>query len=84
VGAVAMYDFLVDYAARGEIAYAEWAAATKKHPLGGFGLFDLTGFPKVMEMEQKYLSPEALKRYEQSIGVYDPRTGQSKLAAQAK
>ena len=73
VGAVAMYDFLRDYAARGETAYAEWAARTKSHPLGGFGLFDLTGFPKVLELEQKYLSQEALKRYELSLGVYDPR-----------
>jgi hypothetical protein len=35
---------------------------------------DLTGFANVLEMEQKYLSPEELQRYEQSIGVYDPRS----------
>jgi 2,3-dimethylmalate lyase len=45
----------------------------KQHPLGRFGVFDLTGFPKVLEMEQKYLSPEELQRDEQSIGVYDPK-----------
>jgi len=80
VGAVAMYDFLTDYARRGESAWAEWAARTKTHPLGGFGLFDLTGFPAVLEMEQKYLSQDALKRYEQSLGVYDPRTRSNELS----
>ena len=77
IGAVAMYDFLLEYSARGEEAFAEWSARTKQHPLGGFGVFDLTGFPKVLEMEQKYLSLEELQRYEQSIGVYDPSTRQS-------
>jgi 2-methylisocitrate lyase-like PEP mutase family enzyme len=81
VGAVAMYDFLLDYAARGETAYAQWAEATKDHPMGGFGSFDLTGFPAVVAMEQKYLSAEALKRYEQSIGVYDPRSRPSTTSA---
>ena len=58
IGAVAMYDFLIDYARRGESAYAEWVQRTQKHPLAGFGLFDLTGFPQVMDLEQKYLSPK--------------------------
>jgi hypothetical protein len=31
-------------------------------------------------MEQKYLSAEALERYEQSIGVYDPRARDSTLS----
>src|SRR5487761_138404 len=73
IGAVAMYDFLLEYASRGEAAYTEWVQRTKSHPLSGFGLFDLTGFPQVMDLEQKYLSQEALARYEQSLGVYDPR-----------
>jgi 2-methylisocitrate lyase-like PEP mutase family enzyme len=73
IGAIAMYDFLIDYAQRGESAYADWVKRTRKHPLAGFGLFDLTGFPQVMDLEQKYLSAEALARYEQSLGVYDPR-----------
>jgi 2-methylisocitrate lyase-like PEP mutase family enzyme len=80
IGAVAMYDFLVEYAQRGEPVFTEWSARTKKHPLGGFGMFDLTGFPAVLDMEQKYLSAEALERYEQSIGVYDPRARDSTLS----
>ena len=79
IGAVAMYDFLIDYAQRGEPVFTEWSAKTKTHPLGGFGMFDLTGFPAVQQMEQKYLSQEALDRYDQSIGVYDPRVKTSGL-----
>jgi 2-methylisocitrate lyase-like PEP mutase family enzyme len=73
IGAIAMYDFLTDYAQRGESAYADWVKRTQKHPLASFGLFDLTGFPQVLDLEHKYLSAEALARYEQSLGVYDPR-----------
>lgn len=73
IGAVAMYDFLLEYAARGEAAYADWVKRTQKHPLAGFGLFDLTGFPQILDLEHKYLSQEALARYENSLGVYDPR-----------
>jgi 2-methylisocitrate lyase-like PEP mutase family enzyme len=75
IGSVMMYDFLLDYKKRGEAAYNEFAARYKNHPLGGFGIFDLTGFPKVLELERKYLPPEHLERYEKSIGVYDPRVG---------
>ncbi|MCW5730903.1 MAG: isocitrate lyase/PEP mutase family protein, partial [Alphaproteobacteria bacterium] len=75
IGAIAMYDFLKEYARRGDDVYNEFAARHKEHPLGGFGIFDLTGFPKVMELEQKYLPKETLAKYENSIGVYDPRVG---------
>jgi glyceraldehyde-3-phosphate dehydrogenase (NAD(P)) len=56
-------------------AYNEFRQKTQSHPLGGFGLFDVAGFPKVVEWEKKYLSPEKLEKYDQSIGVYDPRVG---------
>jgi 2-methylisocitrate lyase-like PEP mutase family enzyme len=77
IGAITMYDFLLDFAKRGEDAYNEFAARNKNHPLGGFGVFDLTGFPKVNELEQKYLPAETLSRYDNSLGVYDPRVGQA-------
>jgi 2-methylisocitrate lyase-like PEP mutase family enzyme len=77
IGAIVMYDFLKEYARRGSDAYNEFAERHKNHPLGGFGIFDLTGFPKVAELEQKYLSPEKLASYDQSLGVYDPRVGHS-------
>jgi len=76
VGTVAMYDFLVDFMQRGEAARVEFNEKTKEHLFGGFGVFDLTGFPKVLEYEEKYLPKEELDKYKQeSLGLYDPRTG---------
>ncbi len=77
VGAVTMYDFLLQYRERGDDAFNDFAARHKGHPLIGFGIFDLTGFPKVQELEQRYLPAETMARYENSLGVYDPRTGQN-------
>ena len=74
VGAVAMWDLLVDQQQRGSIAWHEFLAKTEHHPLGGFGLFDLTGFPELIELEKKYLPKEKLERYNSSLGLYDPRT----------
>jgi 2-methylisocitrate lyase-like PEP mutase family enzyme len=84
VGAVMMYDFLLDFAKRGDDAYNEFATRNKKHPLGGFGIFDLTGFPKVNALEQKYLPAETMARYDNSIGVYDPRVGHAGKQAAAE
>ncbi|UQR68107.1 isocitrate lyase/PEP mutase family protein [Bradyrhizobium sp. C-145] len=78
VGSIAMYDFLVDFVKRGDDAYNEFAIRTEDHPLGGWRTFDLVGFPKVHELEQKYLPAEALARYDNSIGVYDPRNRSAK------
>jgi 2-methylisocitrate lyase-like PEP mutase family enzyme len=78
VGTIAMYDFLLDFKKRGVAAHEEFKRRTKDHPLGDFGIFDLTGFPKVVEWETKYLSAEKLKQYDNSLGIYDPRTGKSK------
>jgi hypothetical protein len=78
-----MYDFLLDYAKRGSDAYNEFAERNSDHPLGGFVIFDLTGFPRIQEMEKAYLPAETMTRYENSLGVYDPRVGHSKRNAQA-
>jgi 2-methylisocitrate lyase-like PEP mutase family enzyme len=78
IGSVAMYDFLADLKERGMDAFNEFRERSKTHPLGGFGMFDLAGFPKVVEWEKKYLSPETFKKYEGSIGEYDPRVGNQK------
>ncbi|MGE0724858.1 MAG: oxaloacetate decarboxylase [Alphaproteobacteria bacterium] len=83
IGAIAMFDFLVDYAKRGDDAYNEFATRNKNHPLGGFGVFDLTGFPKIAELERKYLSADVRARYDSSIGVYDPRVGHAPKRAEA-
>lgn len=74
IGAIAMYDFLKRYREEGPDVVNEHAAANRGHPLANFGIFDLTGFPKVRELEEKYLPAATQDRYDQSLGVYDPRT----------
>ncbi|GAA5232558.1 isocitrate lyase/PEP mutase family protein [Verticiella sediminum] len=78
VGSIAMYDFLLDYRKRGETAANEFTVAHEGHPLAGFGVFDLTGFPQVHTLEQRYLPEDHMERYEHSVGVYDPRKNTSK------
>jgi 2-methylisocitrate lyase-like PEP mutase family enzyme len=73
IGAIAMYDFMKQYRARGEDAYNEVVAQTRDHPLGGFRIFDMTGFPKVLEWEREFLPAETMDKYENSLGIYDPR-----------
>jgi len=84
-GSIAMYDFLMEVKKQGMGAYTEFRRRIQDHPLGGpgfygplAGLVDLAGFPKVSEWEKKYLSPEQLKKYERSLGTYDPRSGKGK------
>jgi 2-methylisocitrate lyase-like PEP mutase family enzyme len=72
VGAIAMYDFLAKYAREGRQVWEDYQGATEAHPLGGFGLFELTGFPQLTELEKKYLPAQA-ERYQNSLGNYDPR-----------
>jgi 2-methylisocitrate lyase-like PEP mutase family enzyme len=75
VGSVAMYDYLVELKTKGIRVHGEFMERTKSHPLGGHGNHDLTGFPKVVEWEKKYLPPEQLDKYDSSTGLYDPRVG---------
>ncbi|MQU72447.1 isocitrate lyase/PEP mutase family protein [Sinorhizobium meliloti] len=72
-GAIAMFDHLRDYRERGIDAQNDHVARFRGHPLAGFGTFDLVGFPKISELESRYLSEDTLNRYEQSMGLYDPR-----------
>jgi hypothetical protein len=55
----------------------EFVKKYENHSMGGsninFGAFDLSGLPKVVEWEKRYLPSEKLKKYESSIGLYDPR-----------
>ena len=76
VGAVAMYDFLMKYQREGRQVWQDYQAATDAHPLGGFGLFELTGFPKLTELEKRYLPAQKTASYDNSLGMYDPRAGE--------
>lgn len=70
---MAMYDFLMEIKTKGPEASMYLREENQGHPMSKFGAFDLAGFPKVVEWEKKYLSPEKLERYDNSIGQYDPR-----------
>ncbi len=83
IGAIAMHDFLVRYREGGDDVFNAFNAEHRGHPLSGFGIFDLTGFPQVEALERRYLPAERMARYDRSIGVYDPRTGQAGAAAAA-
>lgn len=71
-GCVASWDYATDFLKRGVQAHIEFRERYKNHPAALYQLFDLVGFPKVREMEEKYLPPEALKKYEKSMGLYEP------------
>ena len=73
VAQVMMYDFLVAFRERGYEAVNEFSERIKGHPIGVFGFLELTGFPKVLEIEKTFLDPEALGKYDQSLSLYDPR-----------
>lgn len=73
VATVAMFDFLIDYRRRGEDAYNDFVIRTKDHPLGGFRIFNLAGFPRLLKIERQFLPPDSMERYSQSLGAYDPR-----------
>jgi hypothetical protein len=47
--------------------------SVKDQPHGQFGYLELTGFPAVLELERRFLPPEAQAKYELSLGEYDPR-----------
>jgi 2-methylisocitrate lyase-like PEP mutase family enzyme len=70
-GVRASWDYAHDFMARGVEAQIEWQARETQFPMPH--MFDLVGFPQVAEWEEKYLPAEQLKRYEDSIGGYDPR-----------
>jgi 2-methylisocitrate lyase-like PEP mutase family enzyme len=70
-GLRASWEFAHDFRARGVEAQREWQASTSKYPMPH--MFDLVGFPQVAVLEEKYLPPEWLHKYEDSIGGYDPR-----------
>ena len=71
-GYVASWDYAIDFMKRGVQAEIDFKEQYKGHPIYGFGLFDLVGFPKVRELEEKYLPKEAMTKYQRSMGLYEP------------
>jgi hypothetical protein len=73
VAQVMMYDFLTELRRDGVDAFNRFTEAHKDHPIGIFGFLELTGFPRLLEIERTFLGAEALAKYDQSTGLYDPR-----------
>jgi 2-methylisocitrate lyase-like PEP mutase family enzyme len=80
VGSMEMYSHLLRMKKEGVEGERAYMRDQKNHPLANFGLFDLTGFPALRELEQKYLSVESMQRYDKSIGAYDPAQGRKIIA----
>jgi 2-methylisocitrate lyase-like PEP mutase family enzyme len=80
VAQVMMHDFLTELRSDGIDVFNAFTVKHKEHPIGIFGFLELTGFPKLLEIERRYLGAEALRKYEQSMGLYDPRAGQEAAA----
>jgi hypothetical protein len=58
-----MYGFSRRLQAREEDAWIDFQNQTKNHPPEGLGVFDLTGFPEMLKLEEKYLTQEELDKY---------------------
>jgi len=65
---VAVWDYAADLKARGAQAEIDFEERLIGHPMGAFHQF--AGFPKIKELEAKYLPAEEVKKkYEQSVGL---------------
>jgi len=63
-----MWDYAVDLRARGAQAEIEFEERLAKHPMGAF--HQIAGFPRIKELEEKYLPPEEVARkYTGSLGI---------------
>jgi 2-methylisocitrate lyase-like PEP mutase family enzyme len=76
-----MFDFLTRLRRDGIAAFNEFIQTRKDHPIGMFGFLELTGFPKLLEIERTFLDAEALAKYDESLGLYDPRAGKKAASA---
>ena len=72
-GYVGWWEILDALQRRGLDAWIEWREKVKDHPASWERVYDLVGFPKVREWEEKYLSKEQLEKYDKSSGLYEPR-----------
>jgi len=72
-GLIADWDMLVALKERGLQYWYEWRDRVKEHPASWQKIYDLVGFPKIREWEERYLTKEALRKYERSSGLYEPR-----------
>ena len=82
-GSNTMYSFLRDYTKRGVDAYVNHLEAHAEHPLVDIEFLDLTGLPKALEIEKRYLPQERLAKYENSNAFVRPRSEEARLGGLA-
>jgi 2-methylisocitrate lyase-like PEP mutase family enzyme len=75
-----MFDFLTRLRRDGIAAFNDFTQSHKGHPIGMFGFLELTGFPKLLDIERAFLDAGALAKYAESIGLYDPRADKAPSA----
>jgi 2-methylisocitrate lyase-like PEP mutase family enzyme len=73
VAQIMMERFLADCRERGADAFNDFMASDTATGRSTFGYLELTAFPAVVDIERAYLPESALKKYEESIGEFDPR-----------
>lgn len=83
-GNIAMWDVLAGIKERGLDAWYEWGKSSIGHPMGGFGIFNLMGFPEVRKFEEMYLPKERMEKYDKSLGLYDPGAQTDKMPGPKK
>ena len=69
-GLVADWDMLSTLKNHGLEYWYEWRNGVKDHPASWQKIYDLVGFPKIKELEGKYLPQENMVKYERSSGLY--------------
>jgi 2-methylisocitrate lyase-like PEP mutase family enzyme len=70
-GLQASWEFACDFKLRGGRAVADWMKKLSDSPMPH--IFDLVNFAQVAEWEEKYLPADSMKKYQDSMGPYDPR-----------
>jgi isocitrate lyase len=64
---MATWDYAVDLKQRGAAAEIDFEKRLRAHPMGAF--HELAGFPRIREMEKKYLPADELRKYEETVGL---------------
>ena len=67
---IASWDLLERFREQGISAWNTFMDRTTEHPLARLRHFDLVGFPKIREIEERYLPQAQMSKYGRSQGIY--------------
>ncbi len=73
VAQIMMERFLADCSERGADAFNDFMQSDTAAGRNTFGYLDLTAFSAIVEIERAFLPEQALKKYDATLGEYDPR-----------